>query len=191
MVSWCPAQSPRCTGGRWGTNGWEVHSIEAAQSELLVFWWKAQNSAFLWRRHRIISIMILLTIEDFLKKSFQLLIYCCHMSLWLAQHSVSELWDQWCWPGPLVSLFIISFSFVHAQVKDTKPFDGIFDSQNHLIPYYFPCSSSHWAASYPLSLYVRDSVTNWNLKLSFCPEGFCQSACYWSSVPVSELETFL
>ncbi len=66
--------------------------------------------------------------------------------------------------GPLVCLFIVSFSVMLAQVKDTKPFDGIFDSQNHLIPYCFPCSSNHWATSYPLSLCVRDLLTNgiWN-----------------------------
>lgn len=37
VVFWCPA---RRAGGRRETNGQEVRSDEAVQSQLLVFWWK-------------------------------------------------------------------------------------------------------------------------------------------------------
>ncbi len=47
VIFWCPAQSTRCRGGRRGTDRWEVHSNEAAQSELLVFWWKLMSGNFI------------------------------------------------------------------------------------------------------------------------------------------------
>lgn len=37
---WCPEQSACCTGGRRVTNRWVLDSHEAAQRQLLVFWWK-------------------------------------------------------------------------------------------------------------------------------------------------------